>query len=172
MVVERGRAHAVLSWSRMALGVDGIVTVGMAFVLLLAACGARTGLGLDEASELGLDAGLLGPSVDAASSARDASAPSADGSGVGPQRDSGSVEPGDSGSFFTDDAAGDDESGGTAPDGGPFQDGAVCGPSTCAGCCARGFCRDGLGSAECGLGGRACIFCDPERTCSSQGLCL
>jgi hypothetical protein len=161
----------------MARGVDGIVTAGVAFALLLAACGARTGLEFDDTSELFPDAGLLGPSGDGASGGRDASMSSADGSSVGPPGDSGGVAPDDSGNFFTDDdaddgAAGDDGGGGTAPDGGPFQDGAVCGPSTCAGCCTRGFCRDGLGSAECGLGGRACILCDPERTCSSQGICL
>lgn len=159
----------------MARGVDGIVSAGVSLALLLAACGARTGLGDDDASEFGPDAALLGPSGDAASGAHDASRPSADASGVGPRHDSGSVDQDDSGNFFTgDDAAtvGDDAAAGTAPDGGPFQDGAVCGPSTCAGCCMQGVCRDGLGSAECGLGGHACIGCDPERTCSSQGICL
>lgn len=172
MLVDSGRGDVVVSSSRMAPGVDGIVTAGAALVLLLAACGARTGLDFDDPSELGPDGALLGPSGDAASGARDAPAGS-DGSGVGPRRDSGSDAEDDSGNFFTDnDAAIDDEGVGTAPDGGPFQDGAVCGPLTCAGCCTQGFCRDGLGSAECGLGGRACILCDPERTCSSQGICL
>ena len=176
MLVDSGREAVVVSWSRMARGVDGIVTArGALWLLLVCACGGRTGLDFDDASELGPDAGLLGPSGDAASGTHDASMPFADGSGVGPRGDSGGGGQDDSGNFFTDDdaAAGeDDAAGGTAPDGAPFQDGAVCGPSTCAGCCARGFCRQGLGSAECGLGGRACILCDPERTCSSQGICL
>jgi hypothetical protein len=175
VLLGSGRRDLVVSFSHMARGVDGIVTAGAALALLLAcACGGRTGLGFDDGSELGPDAGLLGPSGDAASGARDGSMASVDGSGVGPRRDSGSVGDDDSGNFFTDDAAaaGDDTGVGTAPDGGPFQDGAVCGPSTCAGCCRRGLCLDGLTSGECALGGRTCLTCDPERTCSSEGKCL
>jgi len=50
-------------------------------------------------------------------------------------------------------------------------DGAVCGPATCAGCCANGVCLVGHINYACGLGGIACESCDVEKSCGPTGVC-
>jgi hypothetical protein len=144
----------------------GIETVGLGLALCLASACGRSGLDVDVDDTPGPrnDGAPVRPSVDAASNENDARVPSADGDDTAGQDDAGG--------FFTPtrDDAGDD-SPGFAPDGAPFEDGAVCGPLTCAGCCSRGACREGLANESCGHGGVACAQCDVERLCSYRGFC-
>ncbi|MBL8922751.1 MAG: hypothetical protein JNJ54_28135 [Myxococcaceae bacterium] len=52
----------------------------------------------------------------------------------------------------------------------PLDGGFVCGPSTCAGCCAGNLCLPGTLAGACGVAGGACVTCAMNEPCS-LGLC-
>ena len=51
------------------------------------------------------------------------------------------------------------------PPGAGGQDGAVCGPATCLGCCSNGACVTTPNSAACGTGGQQCLACNAGESC-------
>lgn len=51
----------------------------------------------------------------------------------------------------------------------------LCGPDTCSGCCTgdnKCIGRDHQGYQACGTGGKICIACLPDETCSGAGTCV
>ena len=146
--------------------------------LVLAACGARTGLDdlLIEVRGPG-DGGSTGHASGGASAGSGSGGTGAGSAGsTGSTGSSGSADASDDSSsgsdagglFTNDDSSGDDSS-----PGGPG-----CGPANCAGCCAtastpganKGTCLEGTVLYACGRGGTTCVQCDPERSCS-LGIC-
>lgn len=49
--------------------------------------------------------------------------------------------------------------------------GALCGPSTCAGCCNGDRCEQGTAVSACGMGGLTCSTCSAGASCNVGGQC-
>jgi hypothetical protein len=139
----------------------GAVCAALALAGVVAPGCSRSGLD----DEFNLRTGTPGapgtPSSDAASASDDGSSATSSSSSGGDDGGDIFMNPPDDAPDFGDGKGGDGQ-------GHPGN----CGPATCGGCCTpSGVCQPGFDTSACGNGGQPCTECEPERVCTSAGVC-